>query len=353
MPSAFCPLTFDMPKRILVLQTAFLGDVLLITPLLRAIREAMSEVQISALVIPVAEGVLSTNPFVDNVIVYDKRRVDRGPGGIWHIIRTVRGREFDVAIVSHRSVRSAGIVWGSGIPMRIGFDRSAGAFLFTDIVRYRPDLHEIRRNLSLLQPFGLTPDPSRPEVFPTEDDHARALELLVASGIADEERPVALAPGSAWPTKRWPSEGFAEVANRAIAAGRKVVLIGGWEDRALCEQIAQQTIRPPAIMAGALTVRGSSALLSRCAVLVSNDSAAAHLGTAVGVPTVTVFGPTVPAFGFTPYGEGHAIVEEEVSCRPCGAHGGERCPKTHFRCMRTISPARVFAEMMCAIERNG
>ena len=341
-----------MSKRILVLQTAFLGDVLLITPLLRAIREAMPEVQLTALVIPAAEGVLSTNPFVDDVIVYDKRRVDRGPGGIWHIIRTIRGREFDVAIVPHRSVRSAGIVWSSGIPMRIGFDRSAGAFLFTDIVRYRHDLHEIRRNLSLLQPFGLAPDPSRPEVFPTESDHARALELLEASGIADEERPVALAPGSAWPTKRWPPEKFSDVANRAIAAGRKVVLIGGWEDRALCEQIAAQTIQPSAIMAGSLTVRGSAALLSRCAVLVSNDSAAAHLGTAVGISTVAVFGPTVPAFGFTPYGEGHTVVEEEISCRPCGAHGGTSCPKDHFRCMRTISPARVFAEMMGSIEQD-
>jgi len=341
-----------MPKRILVLQTAFLGDVLLVTPLFRAIREVMSEVRLSALVVPAAEGILSTNPHVDEVIVYDKRGVDRGPGGLRHIVRTVRRREFDVAIVPHRSVRSTGIVWASRIPVRIGFDRSAGACLFTDVVRYRPDLHEIRRNLSLLQPFGLTPDPSRPEVFPTEEDRAHALEFLRASGIADGEHPVALAPGSAWPTKRWPPDGFAEVANRAIAAGRKAVLIGGQDDRALCERIAAQTIRPAAIAAGVLTVRGSVALLSRCAVLVSNDSAAAHLGVAAGIPTVGIFGPTVPAFGFTPYGEGHAIVEEEVPCRPCGVHGGKHCRKGHFECMRAISPTRVFAEMMCAIESS-
>lgn len=340
-----------MSTRFLVLQTAFLGDVLLTTPVFRTIKETLPDTQLAALVIPAMEGVLRTNPFVDEVIVYDKRGMDRGPGGMWNIIQTVRQRKFDVAVVPHRSVRSAGIVWCSGIPVRIGFDRSAAAFLLTDVVRYRSEMHEICRNLSLLHPLGLRPDPKGPEVFPTEDDRTYAREVMRAAGIADSERPIAIAPGSAWPTKRWPPEGFAEVADRAVAGGAKVVLVGGRDDKGLCEGIVARMTRPAATAAGVMSVRQSAALLSRCAVLVSNDSAAAHLSSAVGTPVVAIFGPTVPSLGFTPYGPGHVIVEEDVPCRPCGAHGGKTCRRGHFACMRALSAERVFEEMRRAMRQ--
>jgi heptosyltransferase-2 len=299
------------------------------------------------LVIPETVDLLVGNPHIDNVIVYDKRGRERGLRAFFKLVSRLRKEHFGLAIVPHRSFRSALLVALSGIPQRIGFNTSVGAFLFTHRTFYRKDAHEIERNLDLLNDFGICLQDKSPEIFPSSQDRERITEFLRENGIQTWHDFVAVAPGSVWPTKCWPPERFTEVARLLFKKfGTMIVLIGGEVDRQLCQQIAKALPRGVgAVAAGHMSLRQSAALLERCTLLLSNDSAPVHLSVAMKTPVVAIFGPTVPAFGFTPWGEGHIVVQKQLKCRPCGIHGSKRCPRGHFQCMKGISPERVFREI--------
>lgn len=329
-------------RNILIVQTAFIGDVVLITPLLRAVKEGFPEAQIAALVVPTAGDLLRNHPHVDQVFLYDKKERERGIRAFLAWTRTLKARTFDLTLVPHRSLRSALLVHRSGIPRRIGFDRSAASFLFTDVVTYRTDLHEVDRNLELLHPLGIESVHRRPELFTDDEDRFAVEALLEAQGANASDPFIAIVPGSVWPTKRWLPERFGQVADRLVQQGFQVVFIGGPVDQPLCESIAAGMRCPPIIAAGRWSLRQSAAFLGRCTVLLSNDSAPVHMAVAMGTCVVALFGPTVPAFGFAPYGPGHTVIQRDLACRPCSRHGGKRCPKGHFRCMKEISVEEVF-----------
>jgi heptosyltransferase-2 len=155
---------------------------------------------------------------------------------------------------------------------------------------------------------------------------------------------IAIAPGTAWNTKRWPREHFARLAQMLSDAGDRVVLIGGPEDAPLCREIAGAAGRAGVVDAsGAFSVLGSAELIRRSALLVCNDSAPLHLAGAVGTPVLAIFGATTPAFGFGPIGPRDRVLETEgLACRPCSIHGGDRCPIGTFECMVRITPAMAF-----------
>jgi heptosyltransferase-2 len=337
-------------SKILVIQTAFIGDLVLTTPLIRAIRRGFPYARISVLAIPQTADLLVGNPHVDNVVLYDKRGKERTIRAFLKLVDRLRKEHFDLAIVPHRSFRSALLAALSGIPQRIGFNTSIGAFLFTHRVFYRKDAHEIERNLDLLNRFGICLQDKSPEIFPSLQDRERITEFLRENGIQTSHKLVAIAPGSVWSTKCWPPERFAEVARLLFEQFEiKVVLIGGEADRQLCQQIAKVLPRGVGtVAAGQMSLCQSAALLERCTLLLSNDSAPVHLSVAMKTPVVAIFGPTVPAFGFAPWGEGHTVVQKQLKCRPCGVHGSKRCPRGHFQCMKGISPERVLGEI-CTI----
>ncbi len=338
----------NAPRRVLIFQTAFLGDVVLTLPLAQALERALPGCSVSFVVIPAAASVLEGHPAVHDVIVYDKKKSQRGLSAALRLSGTLRGREFDVALVPHRSLRSALIVAAARIPRRIGFDTSAGRVLLTDRVPYRRDAHEIDRNLSLLAPLGLK-DPEGtivPVLHPLGRDREAVDALLRAHtarvGGFDAAHIAALAPGSVWNTKRWPEGKFLALARSLRNSGIHLVLVGGLEDRALCGRIADGLGGEPLNAAGELSPLQSAELIRRCRVLVSNDSAPAHLAMGVGTPVVAIFGATVPAFGFAPRGPLDRVIETAgLSCRPCSIHGGERCPIETFDCMERISPDTV------------
>jgi heptosyltransferase-2 len=163
-------------------------------------------------------------------------------------------------------------------------------------------------------------------------------DLLRRDGVAAGERMIALAPGSVWATKRWPY--YTELA-RALSADGRIVIVGGAEDSSLALEIRSAV--PDAVDAtGALPLLASAELIGRCSVIVTNDSAPLHLASAMGTPTVAIFGPTVPDFGFGPLAPSRVVVgHETLTCRPCHRHGPRRCPLTHFRCMRELTPELV------------
>ncbi len=334
----------SLPKSVVVIQTAFPGDVILTLPLMQALRALLPGARLAFVAIPSAAEVLAHHPAVDEVIVYDKRGSQRGLAGIFSLASKLRRSGFEAALVPHRSLRSALLPWLAGIPLRISFDASAGRFLQTVTVRYRKDLHETERNLSLLAPLTEpVPASELPELFPSDQDRERVDLLLREQNEAFRGLPtggmVAIAPGSVWPTKRWPAGCYADLSAALIQAGYGVVLIGGAGDTGLCAEIGAKVNSGMLVDAsGRLTLLQSAEFIRRCAALVSNDSAPMHLAVAVKTPVVAIFGPTVPEFGFAPLGEYDRVVQTAgLTCRPCSIHGGESCPIKTFDCMKRIS----------------
>jgi len=321
----------------LVIQTAFLGDVVLSTPLLSALAERHGAVDV--VTTPLAAPLLETHPAVRQVFPYDKRGADRGWGGLRSLARRLRAQAYAQAYLPHRSLRSAALAMLARIPARIGF-AGGWSFLYTE-ARPKPRTgHETDRLMALANG---APGLYRPQLRPTSEDQQ------VADGLISGDF-VALAPGSIWGSKRWPY--YAELASKLAAA---IVIVGGPDDAALGNEIVRAVEggqgRSRAVNAcGRLTLRQSAALIGRARLLVTNDSAPLHLATAMGTPVVAVFGPTVTEFGFGPLRPGDvALGVEGLACRPCSPHGPPACPLGHHRCMRELTVSAVLA----AIEELG
>lgn len=320
----------------LVVQTAFLGDVVLTTPLLGVLAARHGPVDV--VTTPGAAPLLETHPAVRRVIAYDKNGADRGLGALWRLARRLRAERYEIAYLPHRSLRSAALVRLAGIPRRIGFDNGWPS-LYTE-ARHHPHAgHAIDRLLALAGDLP-SDTPEAPTLVPTAADREAADRFLRAHGIAAPF--VAVAPGSIWGTKRWPyyAELAASLANRA-----GVVVIGGSDDEALGEAIVAAVAAAggrAASACGEVSLRGAAALMARAVLLVTNDSAPLHLAAAVGTPIVAIFGPTIPAFGFAPRGPRDRVVElAGLACRPCSSHGPPVCPLGHHRCMKDLRVADV------------
>lgn len=320
-----------------VIQTSFLGDVILTTPLVAALAERGP---VDVVTTPAAAPLLANHPAVRTVWPYDKRRTDGGLGGLWRFAARLRANRYDAAYLAQGSHRSGALAWMAGIRRRVGFDTSAGRFWYTDRVRHRGDRHHAERVWRLAMGDD-APDPAelRPRLYPGDGDRAAAARMLEPAGATPV---VALAPGSIWGTKRWPH--FPALA-AALAPDFHLVVLGSGADAPFAAEIASAAGRARVTDAtGRLLLLGSAALLERCAALVTNDSAPLHLASAMATPTVALFGPTVPAFGFGPLAPRRQVMEiDGLDCRPCHAHGPATCPLGHFKCMRDLPADRVAA----------
>lgn len=328
----------------LVIQTAFLGDVVLTTPLLAALAARHGPVDV--VTTPAAAPLVETHPAVRRVVPYDKRGRDRGWGGLRDLARRLRAERYERAYLPHKSLRTAVLALLARVPTRIGF-HDGWPFFYTEVRRRPAEGHEIDRLLALAdQPSAAY----APRLHPTPDDDRAAGAVLAAAGIGEGTAFVAVAPGSIWGSKRWPYYGI--LAAR-LAEHAAVVVVGGPDDAGLGEEIVRavgQKGGRAVTMCGKLTLRQSAALIARARVLVTNDSAPLHVATAMGTPLVAVFGPTLPEFGFGPIKSGDvALGVEGLDCRPCSRHGPPRCPLGHHRCMRDLAPEAVAA----AIEETG
>ena len=316
----------------LVIQTSFLGDTVLTTPLLAHVAE---QTAVDVVVTPASAPLLANNPAVRAVIVYDKRERDRGLAGFVRLARRLRGNRYAAAYLAQGSMRSAALALTAGIPARVGFETSAGRRLYTRRVPYFENEHHAAR---LLRLGGKEREPSaiRPCLFPGDEERAAVDGLLRDAGWSNEAL-VALAPGSIWATKRWPR--YPELA---VLLDTRLVIIGAAADRELAAEISRSAGTRAIDATGKLSLLASAELLSRTRALVTNDSAPLHLASAMGTPTVAIFGPTVPEFGFGPLAPRHVVLGvTTLACRPCDRHGPQRCPLGHWRCMREITPRQV------------
>jgi len=324
----------------LVIQTSFLGDVVLTTPLLSHLA---LHGPVDVVTTPAGGALLESHPAVRRVIRYDKRGAGRGMRGLRALASALRAENYGAAYLAQGSWRSAALAWLANIPARVGFDTSAGRMLYTEQMVYRRDWHQCERlyRLAALNPEQAPPAPS---LHPSADDDS-AVDALLATAPFGDLPFVAVAPGSVWATKRWP---FYAALPDLLPRSHGVVIVGGADDRALAAEIVAAAPSRVLDATGRLSLLASAALIGRAAGLITNDSLPQHLASAMGTATVTVYGPTLPAFGFGPLAPGHAIVEHApgLECRPCSAHGPQRCPRGHFHCMREIAPAMVAAAVL-------
>jgi heptosyltransferase II len=316
--------------RVVVVQPAFIGDVVFTSALVEALAGQFAEVDVC--VTPRARDVVLAMPRATRAQVFDKRGADSGIGGLWRAARRLRERAYDVAVLPHESPRSAMLALLAHIPRRMGYAGAPGSPFYTERVA-APRGTYLAREAALGRAAGAEPGPMR---LVPEPQWVRAADerLQGAKAIA------ALCIGSEWETKIWPAQHFADLADRLAERGLVPVLLGGPKETVLAEAVQAR--------AGArcLDTTGNPlgealAILARSALVVGGDTGLVHAARALGAPTVALFGPSPMAAH--EMGERQRAVSLNLDCSPCSAHGQRLCPLGHHRCMRDLSAEMVLA----------
>ncbi len=314
-------------QKFLIIQTAFIGDVILATGLVESIRLANASAQIDVLVRKGNESLFIGHPYIHNVITWDKKK--NKIAGLASVIRQARKSNYDYLINLHRFFSSGLITAFSKAKQKRGFDKNPLSFLFSK--KYKHVIgegHETERNFELVKDIpGISY--SAPRLYPSP--HAMQKEI-------EPQSYVCFAPASVWFTKQLPVEKWIALANKTSPL-LTIFLLGAPSDRALCEKITAQSTHPSIkILCGELSLLQSAALIQQAHMNYVNDSAPLHLASSVNAPVTAFFCSTVPSFGFGPLSEVAMIKQttENLSCRPCGLHGYKKCPLGHFKCGFTI-----------------
>jgi heptosyltransferase-2 len=315
-------------NKILIIQTAFLGDVVLATPLIERLHRCYPDAEIDFLLRKGNESLLNGHPHLHQVLVRDKRG-DGKIKSLRKILKSVRARRYDLVVNLHRFLSSGIIAAFSGAKQTVGFDKNPLSWRYTHKFPHQfgskeNPIHEVDRNLSLIA--HLTEGPSDPmRLYPSTEDEIR---------VNRTGKYYCIAPTSVWFSKQWPAEKWVALMDR-LPDDADVLLLGAPGDVATCQAIADASKHGKVeVLAGKLSLLQSAALMRGAVMNYVNDSAPLHLASAMDAPVVAVFLSTVPEFGFGPRGSRGKVIEtsEQLECRPCGLHGFKACPKGHFKC---------------------
>ncbi len=316
-----------MPKRFLVIQTAFLGDAVLATALLEKLHAFFPDAAIDMVVRKGNEGLFGEHPFLRRLHIWDKR--SSKSRNLFKLITELRKERYDHVINCQRFFSTGLMTVLSRGTEKIGYDKNPLSFLFKRRVKHRigDGRHEVDRLNELIAHIT---DKSRsfPRLYPSDKDRSAA------------QRPgsyVCVAPTSVWFTKQWPEQKWIELIGK-LPGELQVYLLGAPGDAAACARIAQGAGRGE-VLAGKLSLLETAALMSGATMNYVNDSAPLHIASAMNAPVTAVFCSTVPAFGFGPLrGNGRVVeIPEPLYCRPCGLHGYKSCPEGHFKCALSIT----------------
>ncbi len=319
--------------KLLVIQTAFLGDVILATSLLEKIHSAFPDAWIDFLLKKGNEGVLEGHPFVRELLLLDKKSKWKS---LLNVSSRVSENQYDLVINVNRFGSSGYITWRSGAKEKTGFDKNPFSFCYTKKMKHEigNGKHEIERNNALIAHFT-DPVPAKPKLYFSEKHSEKVRSLLAGSSGY-----VSMAPASVWFTKQFPKEKWVELI-RSQKPSLPICLIGAESDFDLCEEIRKGSVdHHPGIqnLAGKLSILETAALMKGATMNYVNDSAPLHIASAVNAPVTAFFCSTVTAFGFGPLSDRAIIAEtkETLTCRPCGLHGHKACPEGHFKCAHSI-----------------
>jgi heptosyltransferase-2 len=376
-------------SEILIIQTAFLGDLLLSFPLIKEIKRIYPKAKITVLCRYRLGAILLKSGLVSRVI-----EVNKSGRGAWRdALQSLKNRRYDLALCPHESFRSSLIVFRlrSYIGVSIGFRHFWNSVFFSYRVDRAMELPESLRQLNLISILdaeikkrlslfesqqtrsggqsasGLLPVPewasmTLDRLFYIRDAFrgrgelgalSPSVKVLVKEWRLDSRRrPIAaLAPGSVWNTKKWLESRYRELAAKLVAQGYDVLVHGASDERAICESIAHD-LPNVRVVAGKLALWESAEMLALSDIVVCNDSGAMHMAACANVPTVSIFGPTVLEFGYRPWNNRAVVVQTELACRPCGAHGPQKCPIGTHACMVDISTEKVYLAVEDLIARN-
>ena len=337
--------------RILVIQTAFIGDVVLATALLENLHAAYPVATIDILVRGGAQELFIDHPYINEVHVWDKKK--NKYQHLFQIIQTIRRIKYDVVINVQRYLATGIITVLSGAKKTIGFDKNPLNFLFSEVVAHSfgagaghetinqggASLHETSRNHALLATLTTAPV-AKPALYPSAANFEAIQKYQSAPYIC-------MSPGSVWETKKMPAKNWIDLIN-AVPTNYSIYLMGAPNETALCAEILSATSRGGVIhIAGQLSLLEAAALIKGASLNYVNDSAPMHLASATNAPVAAIYCSTIPAFGYGPLSSVQFVVEtlEHLPCKPCGLHGKKVCPLGHFNCGHSITTAQLLAPL--------
>lgn len=329
--------------NVVVVQTAFLGDVLLTLPLCAAVKRMLPGATVTFVTTPAAAAMLAHTDVLDRIVEFDKRGRHRSLKQ-QQLLAASLGGEATAVLAAHKSWRTALFVRSIRAGVTIAFADSPAKWFATDTVTVPRGLHAAERYMQLLRPMLDIRQrvPSLSECTP--------LRLVAPQEpVMHTDRPhVVVAPGSVWATKQWPSARFRELAAMLVHEGMRVSVIG---DASVIG--VARGIEGVENYAGATSMSEAAAIVARATILVANDSAPVHLASLQNVPTVAIFGPTIPEFGFGPFGTHVTVAQsQKLLCRPCSDHGTSSCPLGTHECMTSITVEEVFGHIQHLLQRS-
>ncbi len=340
--------------RACVIQLNAIGDVLMTTPLLRALVDFFGPGQVDVVVQERMAPLLSGVPGLGSLLFAHGLLGWRSPGSLWRfwqLVRQLRSRRYGVMLDATRLLQSAWLTFlarpgrgvGAAVARRLGpFVLPRLEYLYSDEVPLEPRMHMIRQHLALLKPLGIPPAAERMTMVPAAGDVERSAAWLIRHGFPPGVPFAVIHPGAKWPPRRWPAERFREIARRLPSVGLRVICIGNREDRSLLRTLSQGVFPAPTIMGDELPLGAVAALIQRASLFVGNDSGPMHLAEAVGTPVIALFGPTHPdAVG--PLGAGGRAVVKPIECRPCRLYyTRDACERGHTACLDVIQVEQVW-----------
>jgi len=332
-------------KKIVVIQTAFIGDAILTLPMLEVLAKNNPKAKIDVVTIPQNAEIFLASPFVREVIVYDKRKIHKGLKALIAFAKMLGSRDYCCIVAPHRSLRTSLLVLLSGIKETYGFNNAAFPIVYKRQVEYKYELHESARNISLVSESDAKNYLSYLPKLIFSKEIENKVDKTVTQ-FSNNRKIIVFAPGSVWATKRYPVEYFITFGSVLINKNYLILLIGSTAEFELNEKIRQELNEHCINLAGKHSIVETIYLLTKCSLLVTNDSAPTHFGMAANIPVVTIYTSTVKGFGFFPYnGKSETISFNNAPCKPCGIHGYDVCPLSHFDCGHKLLPNLVLEKI--------
>ena len=334
-----------MNKRIIIVRMDRIGDVELSTPAIKAVRDAYPDSHIAVLVRPYAREVVGGNPYIDEVITYDKSGREKGLFGKIKFIASLKNKKFDLAIILHPKNSSHILAYLAGIPKRLGYNKKLGIFLTKKIPHTKQYglKHEIDHALGLLRYIGIESSDKSLHVPVNMPSEERIKDLFDKNGISQNDLVITIHPAASCRSRRWASERFAK-ASDALAEkyGARIVIISGPDDKMMGDKVAELMKSRALNLAGKTSISDLASILRRSRLLISNDSGPVHISCAVGTPVISIFSRKdrgVSPARWGPVGKRDIVLHKDVGCEICLAHN---C-KLGFKCLDAISVEEVLA----------
>lgn len=326
-------------KKILIINLAFIGDVLLSTSLVRALRNKYPTAKIDMMVIPLTEAIAKGNPYVDNVIVYDKKGKHKKLSELWNLIKFVQRQQYDLSVSANFAPRGSMIALVAGIKNRVGYDAQHGGIFVNYVAKSdRPVIrHESENYLDILTPLGISCDDTSLAFTISTDD---IQSMKCKTNLDQTKKNIIICPFGSYQQKSWTVNGYAYVIER-LAEQADCYLVGSKGEQSKLEEINTAASQRAKVLAGTLTLGELAALIAHSSAMLTVDTGPMHLANAVGTPIVALFGPTDP-ITWGPRGDRDIVLVADAPCAPCW--GKKECPQT--RCMEQLKADNVLQAIM-------